>query len=81
MRIRTDKLLHVETSALLVIMLARVLSFVMPSVLAIILASFATFGIGFAKEYYDYSSGKGTAERGDVRADAIGILVGIILSI
>lgn len=81
MKIGNDKILHAETSALLVVVGAVILSIIMPKGLAIVLSGFATFAAGFGKEYWDYASGNGKAERGDVRADAIGVAVGVLLCV
>lgn len=81
MKIGNDKILHAETSALLVIVGAVILSIIMPKGLAVVLSAFATFAAGFGKEYWDYASGRGIADRGDVRADAIGVAVGVMLCV
>lgn len=76
-----DKIAHFETSALLVVVLSKILSFLMVHPLAMVIASFVTLALGFGKEYYDYASKTGKADRKDFRADVIGVLMGVILSI
>ena len=79
--IRTDKLLHAETSALLVVVISELLSLLMKDSLALVLASFATLVIGFGKELYDWASHKGVADRKDFRADVVGTAIGIIITL
>lgn len=81
MKVEVDKILHVETSALMVLISTAFLALIMPKGLAIVLSAFASFAAGFSKEYYDYASGTGTADRKDVRADAVGVALGVLLCV
>lgn len=70
--IRIDGLLHIETSALMVV----AMSIVMP----IWLAAVITMAVGILKEGYDKSHG-GTPEMHDIWCDTIGMCLGVILAI
>lgn len=66
--VRTDGLLHMLVSALLVVAFGWIRPlWVAPAV---------AMAIGIAKEIYDKVSGKGTAEWHDIICDIIGIAVG-----
>lgn len=69
--VRADGLLHIETCALLCVML-RWLQHLW-------LIAFIVFVIGILKGVYDKVSGKGTAEWHDLFCDIAGIILGIIL--
>ncbi len=70
MMIGADKLKHVVVSAAI----AAVLSLVLPWWAA----ASVTLAIGIGKEVYDKVSGKGCAEWGDLLADMVGIIIGIV---
>lgn len=67
---RTDGLLHVETSALLFMLFAK---------LSVMVAVLICLVLGIMKELYDKYSGKGLAEWHDIWCDLIGIAAGIII--
>ena len=70
MMIGADKLKHVVVSAAI----AAALSLVLPWWAA----ASVTLAIGIGKEVYDKVSGKGCAEWGDLLADMVGIIIGIV---
>lgn len=41
-------------------------------------AALVTLGIGVAKEVYDKVSGKGCSEWGDLLADVLGVIIGVM---
>lgn len=59
-----------------------VVSAAMSAVLALVLpwwaAAVVTLAVGVAKEIYDKVSGKGCAEWGDLVADCVGIVIGVL---
>lgn len=66
--VRTDGLLHIETSLILMMVCGVYFSwFVSAEIVAV---------IGLAKEIYDLVSGKGTPEAHDLWCDLIGIALG-----
>lgn len=65
-----DKYKHVVVSAALSAVLALVLPWWA--------AALVTLGIGVAKEVYDKVSGKGCAEWGDLLADVLGVIIGVM---
>ena len=65
-----DKLLHVVVSAALSAVLALVLPWWAAAVV--------TLMVGVAKEVYDKVSGRGCAEWGDLLADVLGIVIGVM---
>lgn len=69
--LRTDGLLHLVISALIVVFFAAFL----PVWAAVLIAAC----LGIAKEVYDRCSGKGTAEWHDVISDAIGAALGVLI--
>lgn len=68
--IRTDGVLHIAVSALLMIVLGWMKPICVPIILVVC--------IGVFKEAYDRISGRGTAEWHDLICDAIGIALGIV---
>lgn len=66
----SDGMMHVILSAFI----CAVLSLFFPWWLAALI----TLAIGIGKEVYDMVSGKGCAEWGDLIADLVGILIGIL---
>lgn len=70
---RMDGLLHMETSALIMLIAHTIF----PLLLALILS----VSMGIAKEARDAMTKKGTAEMHDLYCDGIGILLGLILCI
>lgn len=68
--IRTDGLLHIAVSALLLV----ALGWLKPLWVACVIVA----AVGVSKEIYDRFSGKGTAEWHDLVCDAIGILIGCV---
>lgn len=71
MKIPTDKLLHVETSAIIVVLISLILP--------IWVAAIITLLIGVGKEIWDKYH-NGTPEWKDILADAIGIGFGSLVS-
>lgn len=69
--LRTDGLLHLVISALIVVLFGAFL----PVWAAVLIAAVA----GIAKEIYDRASGKGTAEWHDLICDGIGIVLGVLI--
>lgn len=69
--VRTDGLLHIETSALIFALFASAFCFYVGLLVTIL--------TGFLKEVYDRVSGKGTAEWHDIICDGIGLLVGVLI--
>lgn len=69
--IRTDGLLHIETSALLVIAIATVLSLWLSCIITLIL--------GIGKELLYDKKGKGVASWHDVTCDIIGLALGVLI--
>ena len=65
--LRTDGLLHVETSALIIVFVQKLFGLLVAIVL------------GFAKEVYDRVSGNGTPEWHDLICDLIGIIIGLLI--
>ena len=65
-----DKLKHIVVSAII----AVALNLFLPWWAAAIL----TLAIGVGKEVYDKVSGKGCSEWGDLLADVVGILIGVL---
>lgn len=65
-----DKYKHVVVSAALSAVLALVLPWWA--------AALVTLAIGVAKEVYDKVSGRGCAEWGDLVADLVGIVIGVM---
>lgn len=65
-----DKLKHIVASAII----AVVLSLFFPWWVA----AGITFAVGVGKEVYDMMSGKGCSEWGDLLADVVGIIIGIL---
>lgn len=65
-----DKYKHIVVSAVI----ATVLSLFCPWWVA----ALVTLAIGVWKEVYDKASGKGCAEWGDILADVVGIIIGIL---
>ena len=70
--IRTDGLLHIETSALIVVLLAAFLIWWKAAIIAWV--------IGFAKELYDHLKG-GIVSWHDIGCDAAGVLIGLFISL
>ncbi|MBQ0113647.1 MAG: hypothetical protein KBT03_10990 [Bacteroidales bacterium] len=70
---KTDKIYHAITSAIIVV----VLSFVLPLSAACVITAM----IGCAKEAFDNISKTGIPENGDLLADAIGIFAGFIVKL
>lgn len=70
--VRTDGLLHIETSAIIAVAACGLLGWV-PGIIVTVVT-------GVAKEIYDRVSGKGTAEWHDVFCDAIGLAIGLLLN-
>lgn len=68
--VRTDGLLHIAVSALLLVALGWIRPLWVPCVIVA--------AVGIAKELYDRFSGEGTAEWHDLVCDAIGIVIGCI---
>lgn len=78
--LRSDGLLHIETSALAVIAMTKAASLVAPLWEAKLAASMITLVLGIAKELiWDKAMGKGCAEWHDIYCDLIGIAVGLLL--
>lgn len=79
--IRTDGLLHIETSALIFLVVAKAFSLVFPlfRIGAFALATTVTFLSGIAKEQWDAESGKGTAEMHDLLCDLFGLALGMLI--
>lgn len=69
--LRTDGLLHLVISALIVVLFGAFL----PVWAAVLIAAVA----GIAKEIYDRASGEGTAEWHDLICDGIGIVLGVLI--
>lgn len=69
--LRTDGLLHLVISALIVVLFGAFL----PVWAAVLIAAVA----GIAKEIYDRASGEGTAEWRDLICDGIGIVLGVLI--
>ena len=69
--IRTDGLLHIETSALITVVLATFAPWWVAAIVALI--------IGILKELYDREHG-GVASWHDVGCDAAGVLIGLFIS-
>ena len=69
--VRTDGLLHIETSALIFALLSSMACFWFGIVVTAV--------AGILKEVYDRVSGEGTAEWHDLICDAIGIVIGILI--
>lgn len=69
--IRTDGLLHILVSSLLMF----ALGWVRPLWIAVLIV----LAVGVAKEVYDLVSGKGEAEWHDLLCDVIGIILGLFL--
>lgn len=65
-----DKLKHVVVSAIICVALNLFLPWWV--------AAGITFAIGVGKEVYDMVSGKGCSEWGDLLADLVGILIGVL---
>lgn len=65
-----DKLKHIVISAII----AVALNLFLPWWVAVLI----TLAIGVGKEVYDKVSGKGCAEWGDLIADLVGILIGVL---
>lgn len=65
-----DKLKHIVVSAIIAVVLNLFLPW--------LAAAGITFAIGVGKEVYDMVSGKGCSEWGDLLADVVGILIGIL---
>lgn len=65
-----DKYKHIMVSAIIMVALNLFLPWW--------IAALITFAIGIGKEIYDKVSGKGCAEWGDLIADLVGILIGIL---
>lgn len=70
--IRTDGLLHLETSALIVVLLAAFLVWWKAAIIAWV--------IGFAKELYDHLKG-GIVSWHDIVCDAVGVAIGTLISL
>lgn len=68
--VRTDGLLHIAVSALIVI----ALGWIRP----VWIAAAVALSIGICKEIYDRVSGEGVAEWHDVLCDLLGIAVGLL---
>lgn len=70
--VRTDGLLHIETSALIMCLLTPWM--------AVWLAAIITLGIGVGKEVYDrYTQGSSTMH--DIICDVIGIAAGALMAV
>lgn len=65
-----DKYKHVVVSAIISVALNLFLPWWV--------AAGITFAIGVGKEVYDKASGKGCSEWGDLAADIVGILIGVL---
>jgi putative lipoprotein len=65
-----DKYKHIVVSAIICVALNLILPWWVAGLL--------TLAIGVGKEVYDQLSGKGCAEWGDLLADLVGILIGIL---
>lgn len=65
-----DKYKHIVVSAIIAVALNLFLPWWV--------AALITLAIGVGKEVYDKVSGKGCAEWGDLLADLVGILIGIL---
>ena len=72
MKVKQDRLLHAETSALLCIVLVLVLPVWLAGVLA--------FLVGIGKEMWDRSH-DGVATWGDILWDAFGVITGVVIAI
>lgn len=76
--VRTDGLLHIETSAILMAVahkLAIAVGLCHPAFVSVAI----TMAVGVAKEVWDRLTGKGTAEWHDVVCDIVGIAIGMAL--
>lgn len=71
--LRTDGLLHLVISALIVVLFA--------SFCPVWAAVLVAVALGAAKEVYDRVSGKGTAEWHDVICDGAGIVLGVLICV
>lgn len=67
---QVDKLKHIVVSAIIAVALNLLLPWWG--------AGLITLAIGIGKEVYDKVSGKGCAEWGDLAADVVGILIGVL---
>jgi Na+-translocating ferredoxin:NAD+ oxidoreductase RnfD subunit len=65
-----DKLKHIVVSAIIAVALNLFLPWLAAAGIA--------FAIGVGKEVYDMVSGKGCSEWGDLLADVVGIIIGIL---
>lgn len=74
---RTDGLLHMETSFILVVFFYCFTGLFVPKAEALVAGVFYTFAVGVLKEIYDRITGKGAAEWHDLECDAIGIVLSL----
>ena len=80
--IRNDLIIHAGVSALLFILIFNILSLFIVSSAALLWSIFITLSIGLIKEYYIDDIIRGTnADIKDLYADAVGIIIGVLISI
>lgn len=81
--IRNDLIIHAGVSALLFILIFNILSlFIVSSIALLLWSTFITLSIGLIKEYYIDDIIRGTsADIKDLYADAVGIIIGVLISI
>lgn len=75
--VRTDGLLHIETSAVVLLVLRQVIK-VIGGPCPLAFAAVLTFLVGVYKECYDGISKKGSVEMHDIVCDIIGIVLAIL---
>lgn len=78
---KVDGVLHIETSAIVLVFFLGVLSLFCPTWIAIVVAVILAAGVGLYKEIYDKITGAGKADVHDVLCDLGGIALGVALSL
>lgn len=75
--VRTDGLLHIETSAVVLLVLRQAIN-ILGGPYPLVFASVVTFLVGVYKECYDGISKKGSVEMHDIVCDIAGIALAAV---
>lgn len=80
--LRKDLILHAGVSAVILVLLFNILTLVITPLFAMVLSVFMTLNIGLIKEYWiDYILRDSTVDIQDLYADAVGVIIGVIVSL
>lgn len=80
--LRKDLILHAGVSAVILVLLFNILTLGITPLFAMVLAVFMTLNIGLIKEYWiDYILRDSTVNIQDLYADAVGVIIGVIVSL